>query len=168
MFTRIWVKFYPKNLYGKIVFWIVLMKLVSIFLPIEFNNNEFRESIKFFHNVILTLFFFISISKEIFSNKSKLNIWTKVLLIVPISTVFLTILFFVLFSGYCQYEEAGTLYIEKDGGNATISRRSLNCGATTDYSYDTYYIKPITSFLNFRWKYDIENIDKSKWIKPNN
>jgi hypothetical protein len=165
MASRIWLKYYPENLFSKIVFWIVLMKFISLFLPIEFNHNGFRESFKFYHNGILIALLFISISREIFSDKL-VKIWEKILLFVPLSVVFLFILLFVILLGYCQYEEAGTLYIQKDGGNATISRRSLNCGATTDYSYDTYYIKPLTPFFNFRWKFDDKNIDKSVWIKP--
>jgi hypothetical protein len=167
MTSKIWLKYIPKNLLGKSVSLLILMKLFSLFLPFEFSNNDFRESFKFYHNAILIVLLFVFSLVEILSDKSGLKIWVRVLLFFPLVAAFLITVIVVLFLGYCKYEEVGILYVEKNG-NATISRRSLNCGATTDYSYDTYYIKPITPFFNFRWKFDDENIDKSKWIKPSN
>jgi hypothetical protein len=165
MTSRILLKYYPKNLLGKLVAIVILLKLLSLFLPFEFSNNDFRESFKFYHNGILIVLLFIFSLVEILGKKSGLKIWVRVFLFFPLVAAFLITVIVVLFLGYCKYEEAGILYVEKNG-DATILRRSLNCGATTDYSYDTYYIKPLTPFFNFRWKFDDKNIDKSVWIKP--
>lgn len=167
MTSKIWLKYIPKTLLGKSVSLIILTKLLSLFLPLEFSNKDFGESFKFYHNAILIVSLFILSSVEIISDKSGLKIWIKALLFFPLFAVFLITLVIVLFLGDCKYEEVEILYVEKNG-NATISRRRINCGATTDYSYNTYFIKPITPFFNFRWTFDDENIDKSKWIKPIN
>lgn len=166
MTAKIWSKFYPKSLFGKIIFWIILMKLISLFLPIEFNHNGFRENFKFYHNLILTLLLFIYISFGISSYKSNLDEWLKILLILLLSVVFLIITSVVLINGICHYEEAETIFKEKDGGNALIVSRSRNFGATSADSYDTFYTKPITPFFNFIKKCDSKTIDQSKWTKP--
>ena len=158
------LKYYPNSTLGRILAWTIILKICSILLPIEFNNNDFRENFKFWHNVILIGLLFLFTSIQILSKKSKLQIWARILLLIPTITVFLFITLMVLFWGFCEYEEAGTMYIEKNG-NAKISTRSLNCGATTDYSYNTYYVRPLTPFFNFIWSCNIETIDKSKWIK---
>ena len=159
------LKYYPDSTFGKILAWTIILKISSILLPIEFNNNDFRESFKFWHNAILIILLFLFTSTQILSNKSKLQIWAKILLFIPTIAVFLFTTVIVLFLGFCKYEEAGTMYVEKNG-SATISTRSLNCGATTDYSYNTYYVRPLTPFFNFIWSYNPETIDKSKWVKP--
>ena len=161
------LKYLPKDLIGKLVRLVFILKLFSFFLPFEFSNNEFRESFKFYHNAIFILLLFTLISVEILGDKSGLKIWGRILLFVPLTVIFLITVIMVLFLGDCKHEEVGILYVERNG-NATVSRRSLNCGATTDYSYDIYYIKPITPLFNFRWQFDDKNIDKSKWIKPTN
>ena len=165
MSSRILLKYFPKNLLEKLVAVVILLKLLSFFLPFEFSNNGFRESFKFYHNVILLVLLFVFSLVEILSDKSGFKIWVRVLLFIPLTTVFLITGIVVLFVGYCEYEEAGTLYVQKNG-DATIVSRSLNCGATTDYSYKTYYIKPLNPFFNFKWGGDDTNIDKTKWIKP--
>ena len=165
MIQKLFSKYYPKSLLGRIVGLIILTKLISLFLPIEFNNSDFREDFKFYHNIVLITSLFILISVEIFSKNSGLKTWIRILLFTP--TVVVSVLFglVLIFTNDCRAQELGILYAEKNG-NATISHRSFNCGATTGYAYDTLYIKPICSFLNFKWQYDSKDIDKSKWVEP--
>lgn len=138
-----------KNLFEKLLAIVAILKLLNLVLPVEFSNNNFRESVTFYHNTILITFLFIYLLIKVLSDKSGLEVWARVLLLIPLITVFLLTISMVLFMGVCKYEEVEILYVEKHG-NAMISRRRTNCGATTDYSYATYYIKPLTSYLNFR------------------
>ena len=165
MTSKTGLKYFRIGLIGKLVMFVFILKLFSIFLPFEFSNNEFRESFKFYHNAIFILLLFTFISFEILRDKALLKIWGRILLLIPLVVIFLITVIMVLFLGDCKHEEVGIMYVERNG-NATVSRRSINCGATTDYSYDIYYIKPITPFFNFRWRFDDKNIDTSEWIKP--
>lgn len=119
MISQILIRYIPKNLLGKLVAVVILLKLLSLFLPFEFSNNDFRESFKFYHNAILIVLLFIFSLVEILSNKSGLKIWVRVLLFFILTAAFLITVIVVLFLGYCKYEETGILYVEKNG-NATI------------------------------------------------
>ena len=138
------------------------MKLFSLFVPVEFSNYDFRENWKFYHNILTALLLFTTLSVEIFSKRSKVALWAKFLVTIPlVMVIFLSLVF--LFLGACKWEEIGILYKERNG-NAVIANRGLNCGATTDYSYRTFYMRPMTPFFNFVWKIDAKSLNKSEWI----
>ena len=75
----------------------------------------------------------------------------------------LVVCFFIVLTP-CVTEEGRELYKEKSS-NGKIIVRLLNCGATTDYSRNVYYIKPITPMFNFIWKTDTTEINKNNYVK---
>jgi hypothetical protein len=138
-------------------------KIISLFVPIEFNYTEFRENSKIIHNAILIILFFLWVIIELTKPNSGIKWWEALMILIPFSCMILFLCFFILLMP-CITEEGITLYKEKSS-NGKIVERMLNCGATTDYSYSIYYIKPITPAFNFIWKIDTTNINKNDYVK---
>jgi hypothetical protein len=160
MFKEIF-KYTPSSHFDRILFIVFYGKIISIFLPLEFNSQEFRENFKIIHNFVLIILLFVWVVLELNKPNSGMKWWTFLILIIPLSFIIFLICFFVLLIP-CITEEGREIYKEKNGSGKIVERR-LNCGATTDYDDSIYYIKPITPLFNFIWKTDTLAIDKNKY-----
>jgi hypothetical protein len=156
-------KYAPNSNFDRVLFFFFYAKIISIFLPLEFNNVEFREYFKISHNFILAILLFTWVAIEINKPNSGVKLWTILTILVPASFIMLIVCFFIVLMP-CMTEEGRELYKEKSG-NGKIIVRLLNCGATTDYSREVYYITPITPLFNFIWKTDTTKIDKNDYVK---
>lgn len=142
---------------------LALFKIIGIFIPLEFNDSIFRENFRLCHALSIIILAFIWILLRIYDGSSTKNVIKFILLSIPISFIFM-ITSFILYIGPCIWEEGRNEYVQKDGG-ARIQERMLNCGATTDYSYQHYYVKPVSPFLNFIWQVDTTQINKGNWTR---
>ena len=141
-------------------------KIISIFLPLEFNNQELRENFKIVHNPILVIVIFVWIVLELNKPSSGIKLGGFLALLIPLLFVFCVVLFFVVLTP-CITEERREIYKEKSGDGLIVERLS-NCGATTDYGHKVYYVKPVTPLFNFIWKTDTTDINKNDYliVKP--
>ncbi|RDB04208.1 hypothetical protein [Runella aurantiaca] len=142
---------------------VIILKAIGFIIPIEFSQIDFRASFKYWHNLFLVGLLFFWILFFIYGSKSGLRLWESLMVTVPLLVVFAVVSLF-LFTGLCRWEEERELYA-KENNNDKIVKRDLNCGATTDYDYETFYIKPLTPLFNFIWKIDTSSIQKDKWRK---
>lgn len=154
-------KYYPNTLLGKTILIISLIKVIGILIPIEFSNSTFRENCNSFISLAITVSCFVWVLIQLLTRSSGLNIFIGFILSIPIFCVF-AFVSFLLFIGPCIWQDGKDMYTRKKG-NAKIVLRMLNCGATTDYSYQHYYVKPLTPLFNIVWKVDTSSINREEW-----
>ena len=142
---------------------VIILKAIGFIIPIEFSQNDFREPFKYWYNFFLAGLLFLWTLLSIYGRKSGLMLWESLIVTVPFLVVF-AVVFLFLFIDLCIWEEGRNLY-SKEKNNDKIVEKKLNCGATTDYSYKTFYIKPLTPLFNFIWKIDTSSIQKDEWRK---
>lgn len=141
---------------------VVLLKL----LPFEFNDYELQRSANTGATYTLLTALFFALEAELFSQEHKIKAVWSVLVSVPLFISFSIVgLFFYV--GRCV-DGPDEVAFTKPAEPGAVVLRCSNCGATTDYSDNYYYVRPILGIINYVRSVDLANLKDEGWKKLNN
>lgn len=153
-------RFTKLNLFSKVLIFLFAFKLVLAITPIEISDCILRLKIYQSINFLVVFTLFLGVIYQLYFKDFRNLGFANIILTVPLLLLFVIACFFIWMG--CVTENGKRLYDNRLDNSYIIVRR-LNCGATTDYSDNICYVKPISSNFNLIWEIDTSKLNKIIW-----